>query len=252
MSLYLEHYSKALEILSDPDFLDKELALAYYKPGQELYWGIIDDLVAKLTGQVTWGACAFIVGEDKVYRGLPVVKFHEVKDLILDALQVKLIAARAAEIEFLSKRKEKEEVKIPLVFEGKEFLLVKYSDNYADEFDAEGFQVFTKEDWKEWKSKIRFKNIRVNFGTNESNEYGTDSEFLDCLEVKEITAEQAKVLFDLFGHQTTRCFDWNGRYHNKTVEYTTIDYGMFPSSAGEYEEDDEEEYDEDESEKDDE
>ena len=244
--LNLEHYKAALKILEDPAFEKQEVLLHDYKDKYRsgtIHWGWTDDLCGRVLNLdehiLGYTYYAYIITDEfketdlyqraKTNSRYSVVPFSVVKKEVLSSINQKMIEAEAEEKDFLSKKKDKEEIKIPLSYEGKEFLLIEYHDNYADEFNVFGFNVFTKEDWEIYKNNIPKKSIHVGFGTNEDNNYPSKEDFLKTLTVKEITIDQAKTLFDLFGHKTIRCLDWNGRYHNKTVEYMTIDYGFFPS-----------------------
>lgn len=125
------------------------------------------------------------------------------------------------------------EVHVPLVFEGKEFVMVSYHDNYADEFDVEGFVVFSTDEWEQWKKNVPAKNITANFGTNEYNNYGSKKEFLRCFTVKHITVAEAEVLFKVLGRKTVKCFDWDGKNHGRIEHHIVVDFGMFPTNVGE-------------------
>lgn len=53
------------------------------------------------------------------------------------------------------------------------FYLVVYKDNYADEFDLEGFKIFTQEEWDAYVKglqKLEYPTMTY-FGTNEYVEY---------------------------------------------------------------------------------
>lgn len=130
-----------------------------------------------------------------------------------------------------------QEIDLPLVFENQTFLLVTFDDNYADEFDVMGFRIFTTDQWEKWKSAIPEKNSSIYFGTNECTDYSSREEFLETCTVKPITVEYAKVLFDLFGRKIHKCSDWNSSSHryDTITRMTIVDYGMFPSSLGERE-----------------
>lgn len=101
--------------------------------------------------------------------------------------------------------------------------LVTFNCSWADEFNAEGFAVFTDEDWvkaEEYLSQPR----EWYFGTNEGWE---DEVFLDSCNVQDITEEEAATLCKLFPDlvRKTHSFEYQG----KTRTYTTGgDYGIFP------------------------
>jgi len=75
-------------------------------------------------------------------------------------------------------------------------LLIKFSDNYADEFDVDGFRVMTSEEWEEYQAFV--KGIAwpqaFYFGTNEGIEYDTADDLLRNYTVEEISDEQAEFL----------------------------------------------------------
>lgn len=251
--LYPEHYEKALEILNDPSFMSQELALHdYSETTRGLHYGYADDLVARLVGEPTSSYYAYIVTDElkadlmaweRIARNTrySLVKFFRIKNLILPDILKKLEVAKEEERKFLLRRKDKEEVTIPLVFEGNDFLLVSYDDNYADEFNINGFKVFTTEEWEKWKSSLPENSFEHGFGTNECIEYSSKEEFLATCTVKSITVEQAKMLFEIFGKKTIDHLDWNGRYHNKIIHSTVVDYGMFPTHLSENEDENEDE-----------
>lgn len=238
--LYPEHYRAALRIINDPSFLTQELALHDYdKTGHSLHWGYADDLVSRVIGEPTSSYYAYVVTDEVKNDPLinsntrySLVKFFRIKDLIIPSIMKRLESAEKEEKEFLSKRKDLQEITIPLVFEDKEFLLVSFSDNYADEFDIDGFRIFTTEEWEKWKSFLPQGDFENGFGTNENTKYSSKEEFLSACTIKPITVEQAKVLFEIFGKKTNDYLDWNGRYHNKIIHSTVVEYGMFPYDLG--------------------
>ena len=79
--------------------------------------------------------------------------------------------------------------------------LIQYYDNYADEFDVNGSVVFDDEDWELWLQAIEYISLPYEFyfGTNEGIQYWTKEEFLDTLNVIDITEEEFKVL-EKFGY----------------------------------------------------
>lgn len=83
-----------------------------------------------------------------------------------------------------------------------QWLLVKFSDNWADEIDLEGFRVVTREAYDAYVTK-RLKQYPNGFcryfGTNEENEYASFQDYLDqTVTCEEITEEEAKVLEKFF------------------------------------------------------
>lgn len=74
------------------------------------------------------------------------------------------------------------------------YLLVKYNDNYSDEFDISGFKLYTKEEWVKFALNARIlfecKVVEYYFGSNEaiSYEHGVDN-FLTRFTLLDITEE---------------------------------------------------------------
>lgn len=77
-------------------------------------------------------------------------------------------------------------------------ILVKFSKDWADEFDVKGWKVFdTREQWQQHRDQI--SKGEFYFGTNE----GWDgSEFADSdFDTQQLTDEDAQVLTDIFGYE---------------------------------------------------
>jgi hypothetical protein len=76
------------------------------------------------------------------------------------------------------------------------YYLVKYEDNYADEFDIQGFRIFTEVELKAFKTLVKTAKYpqEVYFGTNESISYDSFTDY---------TEEEASLLTKLFGYDTT-------------------------------------------------
>jgi hypothetical protein len=108
-------------------------------------------------------------------------------------------------------------------------LLLTYHQNYADEFDVEGFLVLSESDWEKHKDLAarvfgpkeeaakkkaeeakkkkeyyydRGVEVEVGFGTNEEVTYHSLEDYLSSFKIKELTPEQYKVLDELFGVHT--------------------------------------------------
>lgn len=73
-----------------------------------------------------------------------------------------------------------------------QYLLVKGSADYADEFDCEFFRVVEKERWEKFVAIVEkyFKPFDIYFGTNESLEFKSFEGWKDCFETMEISKEQ--------------------------------------------------------------
>lgn len=126
------------------------------------------------------------------------------------------------------KNNKQEIINIPLEFEGKEFFMVKYEDNWADEMNIEGFMVMNSQELENWKSRIP-KKYRFNLGTNEEIEYDSKKEFLNTIKINSISVEEARFLYGHFGSDYTDCLEWNGREFNKMVKRRICEFGFFPS-----------------------
>lgn len=79
------------------------------------------------------------------------------------------------------------------------WLLVKYSDNWADEMDVEGCRVYRKSEWDIFckAAKMEFKengSYVYYVGTNEDIEYRSYEDFMSQFEVKSITKDQLDVI----------------------------------------------------------
>lgn len=85
------------------------------------------------------------------------------------------------------------------------YYLYKFSDNWADEMDLEGFAILTE---KEKDSKLAYikkkfkKGGTISFGTNEDNEYDSLSDVLDCIEFKEISQADYNAVKRIFGDKS--------------------------------------------------
>ena len=85
-------------------------------------------------------------------------------------------------------------------------VLVKYRDNYSDEFDVEGFAVDDADEWQKHLKLIEeaFKDnpgasIECWFGTNEAITYESYDDYVEAFEVTPITDAEAATLEKLFG-----------------------------------------------------
>lgn len=90
------------------------------------------------------------------------------------------------------------------------YFLVKQSGNWADEFDTEGFHLFTETEWEHYKAKvkkIRFSGREFYFGTNEFMEWDSADDYLNELDVKEISELEYHTVLKLFGDDYGMFFD---------------------------------------------
>lgn len=78
------------------------------------------------------------------------------------------------------------------------WLLIKYSDNYADEFDVEGFWIMAKAKWQhEWELiKYGVYPVKVDLG-NESISYDTPTQLMETLQVHSIGNITARTLHNV-------------------------------------------------------
>ena len=84
-----------------------------------------------------------------------------------------------------------------------DMLLVKFEDNYADEFDMSGFQIMTKDTYQEMRDAIvgffkKHSIMEMYFGTNEAMYWESASDMLGAFTSVEITAEEVSVIDKLF------------------------------------------------------
>ena len=112
----------------------------------------------------------------------------------------------------------------PQILDKDKYYLVKFIADYVDEFNVYGFRVFTIEEYEEWANAIP-DSFEFGFGTNEQIDFESKEDFLKNIEVKEISNEAAKVLFDSFGKKEV-----NGRYHNRIETRSVCEFGHFPSA----------------------
>lgn len=94
-------------------------------------------------------------------------------------------------------------------------LLIKFHNNYADEFDVDGFFVWPQSKWEEHKTlatkyfekvakaappeenayrRSRGGEVEVYFGTNEQIIFSGIKDYLDSFKTTELTESEAKVL----------------------------------------------------------
>ena len=84
----------------------------------------------------------------------------------------------------------------------KKMVLVKFDDNYADEFDVEGFRVMSAQEWNDYVKKIEAcKNWPQSkyFGTNEGCEWDCFEDYLSCFKIKPLTPGQARTIKESIG-----------------------------------------------------
>lgn len=88
--------------------------------------------------------------------------------------------------------------------------LVKFKDNWADEFDVHGFEVMSGKEIEQLKEailKVEYP-LEAYFGTNEGFTFDSAIEINQSLEIKELTKEEADI-FNRFFPYYDRCeFGW--------------------------------------------
>lgn len=87
------------------------------------------------------------------------------------------------------------------------YTMLKFYDNYADEFDVEGFVVVKSEFAKKWLrlAGVFEGEISLGFGSNEYIEYRNGSNFVRNVTSKVITDEEANTLVNLFTENSNYC-----------------------------------------------
>lgn len=93
------------------------------------------------------------------------------------------------------------------------YLMIKFQDNYADEFDIHGVWFSTEEDYEEFVTAIRkyFEKHtyrEVYFGTNESVKYDCADSLLDCMTEVEISKCTYEEMSEKLGDYGGINLDW--------------------------------------------
>lgn len=92
-----------------------------------------------------------------------------------------------------------------------EYVLITESWDYADEFNIGGFTIMPTVEWKELIHKIKlyesslFSDCEFYFGTNECIIIQSFDEFLEGIDVQNITKQEYDIINELFGesYETT-------------------------------------------------
>jgi hypothetical protein len=82
------------------------------------------------------------------------------------------------------------------------YFFYKFSDNWADEMDLEGFAILTETQKDIALAKIKREYKRggsISFGTNEDNDYDSLEDVMDCIEIKEIATNEYFAIKKVFG-----------------------------------------------------
>ena len=82
------------------------------------------------------------------------------------------------------------------------YYLLKYDDNYADEFDISGFRVYDEPGYDSFKERVKSAKYPQEryFGTNEFVEFDSAKDYLKRIDISEISEIEAKVLMKLFSY----------------------------------------------------
>lgn len=86
------------------------------------------------------------------------------------------------------------------------YKLVKWSDNWADEMDLDGFKVFTNEEFEAyiqgWKKAFEYRgSYTMCVGTNEEIEYESFEEFERTLDVSALDHGEYRTIQDHLGDE---------------------------------------------------
>lgn len=94
------------------------------------------------------------------------------------------------------------------------YKLVKYEDNYADEFDIVGFKIMTEQEYFEWRDMVEKSFLfdednqvrdttdrEFYFGTNEFVTYQNANQYFDQLEVIDLANHEAAALLSMFAKE---------------------------------------------------
>jgi hypothetical protein len=90
-------------------------------------------------------------------------------------------------------------------------ILLKFNENYADEFDLEGFMAISDDEWNAYKEKIKVligkNSFQYSFGTNQSVEWNSAEDYLGSFDVTNISQNEYDVLLKLFPYRQFQNFD---------------------------------------------
>lgn len=91
-------------------------------------------------------------------------------------------------------------------------VLLKWSTNYADEMDIQGYVMTTKDKSDDWRKKLKSVNysFSLQIGTNEDIEYPSGEDLISEVVTKNITEEEYIILKKYFGTQGGHTDFWDG------------------------------------------
>jgi hypothetical protein len=80
-------------------------------------------------------------------------------------------------------------------------LLIKFSDNWADEMDVNGWVILDSQKWVKIKEKVEAYNdyFSIGFGSNQENEYENGEDFLEAINIRLLSENEFIVLTSCFG-----------------------------------------------------
>ena len=88
------------------------------------------------------------------------------------------------------------------------YVLVKWSDNWADEMDLNGFRIYTESEWKDFRTKLSaYKDgFTICVGTNEDIDYSNGKDLLKKMKVHKLSesdyATISRIFGDVYGEQS--------------------------------------------------
>jgi len=96
------------------------------------------------------------------------------------------------------------------------YVLVKWSGNWADEMDLEGFKVFPTAVWDKWVEFVRenFTSYTFSVGTNEEIEYDDVEYFLRRFRPSPLTTEEAATFLKFFPSAESGFFPHPTKFRN--------------------------------------
>ena len=82
-----------------------------------------------------------------------------------------------------------------------EYVVVRYNDNYADEFDVNSAWIVSVKKWNAWKKKVKTitKPAEIYFGTNQAIEIQSGEAVIKACKVAPISKREAITLIEYLG-----------------------------------------------------